>query len=492
MAGISSLADLGTGAVEYAVGFGLGVALGRALGPLAVSLEQEAFSADPSRALDPQDAARIVAQALEAMGWGEGEAAQSGINSGRFDLLAQLEIQAPPVGQLLDMLRRSTVSDGDFAHGLRKAQLDSRYDAAIRQLTQRPLEGAELANAIHRGNMDGGDLLPFPAPRDPGRIPQYPISTLDPLEQAAWSGMSHDQLGVLVANAGLPLAIGEMLQLLNRGEVTEDDVRRAVAHSNLRNEYMDAALLLRRRLLTPREYAEGELRGVLAHNEAVAGAALSGLEAADYATLFATVGRPLAVHQIVTGLARGGTYGGGYDSVPEPYRDAIRRSAIRPEYADLAHANRYNYPSAFVLRSLVQGGELTQAEGHKVLLEIGWPPDLADKVASAWGGTSTAAADKHVAKAETSLWSTLHRSYVNSLTTDAEAQPDLLAAGVDASAVPQVLELWQRERTITRRSLTPSQLKKAVKDQLLTEADAMARLAALGYDQADATTLLAE
>ena len=492
MAGISSLADLGTGAVEYAVGFGLGVALGRALGPLAVSLEQEAFSVDPSKALDPQDAARIVAQTLQDLGWGSGEAAQTGINSDRFALLHELEVRAPAVGELLDMVRRSTVSDADFAHGLRKAQLDSRYDAAVKQLAQRPLEGAELANAIHRGNMDGGDLLPFPAPRTLGRIPQYPISPLDPLQQAQWSGMSHDQLGVLVANAGLPLAIGEMLALLNRGEVTEDDVRRAVAHSNLRNEYMEAALLLRRRLLTPREYAEAELRGILTRTDAAAGAGLSGLEEPDYVTLFETVGRPLPVHQIVTGEARGGTYGGTYDDVPEPFRDAIRRSNIRPEYAVLAHANRYNYPSAFVLRSLVQGGELTVDEGHQALLDIGWPPDLAKKVATAWGGGTTGSADKHVAKAETQLWGTLHRSYVSQLTTDTEATSDLATLGVDQAAIPQVLSLWKMERAITRRTLTPAQLKKAVADKLMTSGDATNRLLELGYDQADATTLLSE
>ena len=136
--------------------------------------------------------------------------------------------------------------------------------------------------------------------------------------------------------------------------------------------------------------------------------------------------------------------------------------------------------------------ELTAAEGHQALLDVGWPPDLADKVATAWGGGTTATADKHVAKAETSVYSTLHKSYVNQLSTDAEASADLATLGVEQAAIPQVLSLWQIERAITRRSLSPSQLKKAVKDQLMTAQDATNRLLELGYDQADAQTLLAE
>ena len=261
---------------------------------------------------------------------------------------------------------------------------------------------------------------------------------------------------------------------------------------------MDVALALRRRLLTPHDYAEAELRGLMDRTEAEAGAALVGLETADYETLFGILGRPLAVHQITTGLARGGTYGGDYSDVPAgPFRDAIRRSAIRPEYASLAYANRYTYPSAFVLRSLAQAGDLGDVNAvQQVLEEIGWKPSFAAEVAAAWmGGTK---ADTHTAKAQTQLWTTTHRSYIAAESDDATATAALEAAGVDAGSVPAVLALWAKERELVRKQLTPAQIKKAYKESATnaetgaawTRDEALAALIARGYSPTDADSFL--
>jgi hypothetical protein len=492
MVGISSLEELGTNAVEYAVGFGLGVALGRALGPLATSLEQEAYAADPSKAIDPHDAARIVAQALEQLGWGQSEAAASGLAADKFALLEQAELHAPTVGELLQLIRRAQVTDAEIAHALRKAQLEPTWDARIQALAQVALTPAEVATAVHRNIMVGPGLIVKTAPTTPGRVEQVPQSQIDPVEQASWYGTSAEQLRVLVGITGLPPSLGEMLQLLNRGEVTEDDVRRAVAQSNIRNEYMDVVLGLRRRLLTPHEYQEAALRGVIPNAAADAGSALAGMEAADAQLLFEILGRPLAVHQITTGLARGGSYGGGYTDIPEPYRDAVRRSNIRPEYAVLAHANRYTIPSYFILRAILQDGGMTEAEFGDYGKQLGWPPDLAEKAAKAIGGAALKVADPHVTKAATQLWTTLHTSYVDGRTVDADASADLAAIGVAAAGVPQVLELWARERAIVRRSLTVKQIHDAIGQPGKDAAWAAGRLAELGYSADDAQTILAD
>ena len=536
MAGISSLSELGVSSVEYAVGFGLGVALGRALGPLAVTLEQEAFAADPSKALDPETAARIVAQAIEAAGWGRDEAAASGINGGKFDLLHELEIRAPAIGELLDMARRRTVGDPDFAHGLRKAQIDPRYDAAIRQLELRALDGAELANAIHRGNIADAGLLLVAAPRSPGRIPQYDPIPVDALEQARWHGLNKDQLGVLVANAGLPLALHEMLGLLNRGLVTVDDVKRAIAHSNIRNEYMDAAIDLRRRLLTPHEYAELRIRGRIDDGELHAGAALSGMEAGDAELLYHMLGRAGTPHAVTTGLARGAKYPGSYADVPEPWRTAIERSNTIEEMASIAYSNRYSYPSAFVVRSLVAGGELTPADAEAIFLETGWKPSLAAKVAKALGGTGggqskalTAAelADEyeggfvteteyraalgdlgyagheldlvvHLGDARRAkryrekVVDAIAAAYTSFRLSDSDALAELAVVNVTGQPAAALLELWQLQRKDTIRSLTQAQIKKALKAGIMDRATALEELEWQGVEPADAATILDE
>jgi hypothetical protein len=253
-----------------------------------------------------------------------------------------------------------------------------------------------------------------------------------------------------------------------------------------------------RQILTASEYQEAALRGILTNEQANAKAAQHGMTTEDAQLLFQILGRPLTVHQITTGLARGGEFGGTYADVPEPYRDAIRRSNIRPEYARLAYANRYTYPSAFVLRSLAQSGDLGDASAvEAILLDIGWPPTLAAKVAPLWVGGS-GGADPHVTKAENQLWTTLHRSYVAEETDDPTATATLGTLGVTATAQPEVLALWQAERELIRKQLTPAQIKKAythgvpnpATGQTWTRDDALAALIARGYSANDANVFL--
>jgi hypothetical protein len=289
-----------------------------------------------------------------------------------------------------------------------------------------------------------------------------------------------------------------MLQLRNRGIVTDTDVKVSIAESNVRNEYMDVALALARRLLTPHEYAEAELRGIMTTADAQAGASLSGLNANDYATLFGILGRPLKVHEVTMALARGAAFGGDYTAVPDgPYRDAIRRSAIRPEYADMAYHLRFNYPSAFVLRGLAQAGDLGDtAAVRQVLEEIGWKPSFAQQVAQAW--TTSSGGGTHTGKAQTRLYTTTHNSYMSHEISDATATTALGTAGVPSAEVPAVLTIWQAERDLIRKGLSAANVKKAWVEQVddpalgrpWTEAEAVTRLEELGYSADDAAIYL--
>ena len=489
------LSELGGVAVNTAgetIAYAAGSAGRTTLSPVAEAIAQVAWSEAPIRLPPAEFLALGVSQGQvdpdQAATW----AKKQGIGLEQWQAMVDVTNTGPALGYAYAAWRRGDLTDAEFDTALKRTGLEDQWNAAMRSLKDERLDLGALATAIHRGIIAGAGLLLAEPPQTPGHVPFVQPSNIDPLSEAAAHGIDQERLRILVGNTGLPLSLGEMLQLKNRGRVTDDDVRRSIAESNVRNEYMDVALDLARRLLTPREYAEADLRGVLTHVAAAAGAGLSGLTSADYETLFETVGRPLNVHAITTGLARGATLGGTYDDVDEPYRDAIRRSNIRPEYAKLAWANRYTYPSAFVLRSLVQGGEITADDGHTLLLQIGWPPDLATKVAEAWGAGTGSTGTSYTKKAETQLWNATHKSYVNSLTTDPEAQADLAALGVPSDEIQGVLKLWGQEREIIRRSLTPAQIVKAVGEPGKDTAWATERLGQLGYSPDDITTLLAE
>lgn len=492
MAGISSLSDLGTGSVEYAIGFGLGVALAEALKPIATKIQQEAYSTAPDLQLQPQDAARIVAQGLESLGWGEGEAQLTGVDPARFDLLEQSELIAPPVGQLLDLIRRGLPNDSQVTHALRKAQLEPEWDTMVQALSQTMLHPEAVATMIQRSILPNPDILPFTAKSEGSNVPPMPMVNLDPIAQVAAYGTSKEQLQALARIVGLPASPDLAARMFYRGIINEGAFNLAIAEGNTRNEW--APFLLRgfEQILTANEYAELQLRGYYDRATRLANTAKHGMSTADSDLLYDVLGRSIPVHQILTGTRRGGVFNGPTDSIPADYLGSLERGNIRPEYYNLAYANRESYPSYFVIKPLVQSGAITLKRAEELFMGMGWPEDVAKLAPAAFASTSTGTSTSHVSKAETQVWTALHKSYVNSLSTDSEAQTDLAAIGLTTDQIPAVLKLWGVERNIVRRSLSPVQLRKAVTDKMMTDADALARLEELGYSKDDAGILLSE
>ena len=108
--------------------------------------------------------------------------------------------------------------------------------------------------------------------------------------------------------------------------------------------------------------------------------------------------------------------------------------------------------------------------------------------------------DPHVTKAQNQLWTTAHSSYKASEIDNPTATAAIEAAGVTAQSAPAVLALWAHERSLVRKQLSPTQVRKALNlgvvnpatGQPWTVADAHAALLARGYDDADATVFLQE
>ena len=535
----SVLGDLAGTAERYtgqALAFGLGFALANVLTPLGTELRQDAWGKDGAQilALKPEEVAEIVAQALEQSTWGESEAQLSGVNADRLALLTDAARSAPGVGELLTLLRRSAISDDLFEHGLRKHKLEDAWHAAIGELVTLRLEPAEIAKAIHRGIIAGHGLLVVEPPATPGLVPIVPPSELDPVAEAAAAGIDAERLRVLVGNAGLPPGIVQMLQLSNRGIITKDDFLRGVGESNMRNEWGEVAWELRRRLLTPHDYVEARVRAWIDDDAMHAGAALSGMTEEDTDLLFKIMGRPLSPRQVFIGLRRGGTYSGPTDEIDPAFLKALEESNVRPEWYNLAWAGRESYPSAFVLRSMAQAGELTEAETEQILLYEGWSADLAKLAAQRWsGGSGGGTKQATQAELETEyeagyLTEAQYRTAISSLGYAAAAQNTLVALGdarrakkyreqavtaiakayttfaigddtalgeletvhITGDAAANLLSLWKLDRLATIKNLNATQIQKAHAGGIVTTADATTQLENLRYTPAEAAELL--
>src|SRR5579859_901938 len=482
------------------VGVGVGAAASAALEPAIEIPKQEAWARNPNKVLDAGLMARLVAEGGVSLGAGQAAALRTGYSNDRFNALVYLAQTVPDLALVLELWRRGKIDPALVDHALTKEAIDTRYWDALKELFNARLSPADVAVMIQRTILANPGILPNQPSADGSNVPPMPQVDLDPIVEARAFGFDEPRLAALARIVGLPASPDLAARMHFRDIITEGAFNQAILEGNTRGEWAPFLLEGFREILTAGQYAELELRGYYDRATRLKNTAKHGMSDTDSDLLYNVQGRSIPVHAITTGEARGGVYNGPFDAIPEAYLHSLQRGNLRPEYYNLAYANRYSYPSAFVIRALATSGEIDGPTTLQTLKDIGWPPDLAEKVVVAWTGGTTAGADKHVTKAETQLWTTVHRSYIAEEITDTDATAALPAAGVAADAIPAVLATWQVERALIRRQLSAAQVKKAYREQVTNPAtgapwtlqDAITALLARGYDQADAQTFLAE
>jgi hypothetical protein len=494
------MAALGS-ATGIVVGAGVGAGAAVALNPVFEVPKQVAWKGLPNRIHDVTVLARLVAQGGLSHTEAIADALRDGYAQDKLDGLIYLSQTRPPVAQALTLWRRFALPDELWTDTLVHAGIDPRYFPYLNQLKVGELVGlGDVAMAVVRSILPSPPWMPVAPPAQGDKVKTFPRLDIDPVALAAKLGYDEEQLELMVGRSGLSMAPVMAANALFRDIIGPDDFLLAIAEGDLRTEWGWVVRETARQILTAGQYAELELRGYYDRATRLQNTAKHGMSTADSDLLYDVLGRAVAVKQVTTGLARGGKYPGSYANVPSPYRQAIQRSNIREEYAELAYANRYTYPSFFAVRAMLQGGVFTHAEAVQLLEEMGWKPELADKVATFYAPSGGPVADPYIGKAQTQLWTTTHRSYIGEMITDADADSALTAAGVTAAARPEVVKLWQAERDLIRKQLSPTQLRKAYQDAVQnpatgapwTFAEAYDRLISLGYNHDDATTFLEE
>lgn len=483
-----------------AIGEGLGGAISDTVEPRLQDFKNSQWSAHQDVPLDAATAAEVAAEDVSTYPLMTTEASFTGYDSDRFANLYGVTLNAPGMGELLAMLRRSDEVSIDFAHGLRKARLESQWDDALRNLRDVRIPATDLAYMVVRDIVPDPFGFAGPSGPDDNTISDLPQLQIDTLAEAAKTGWDPLRFEALFGRSGLAPAPVTAANSFFRGIANYDQYLTMIKKGDLRPAYANVILNTARQILTAGEYAELQLRGFSTAQERRANTAKHGMSTADSDLLYDVLGRAPAIKQVYIGLARGGTYDGQPKTIPEPFLSAVQRANIRPEWYDIEYALRYSLPSAFVVRSLLKDGAIDATRGSTILQHEGWPPDLADLVANHYAASTTAAADPHVAKAATQLWTTTHASYKAEEIDDSVATAALTAAGVAPTAIPAVLTLWKEERALIRKQLSPTQIRKALNLGIVnpatgvvwTQADAEQAMLARGWDLADAQVFLQE
>lgn len=429
-----------------AFGGAIGAASQEAIAPQLEPAKQRAWSRNQYRLLDAGTLAEAVATGGITLQAAEEEAARLGINPSRVQALVYLALAAPPLSEALDLRRRGRITDNQLRHALAKAGIEQQYWPALLELIDERLSPEIIAESIQRGTMTDPGFLPVGPPSEVGDVPAFPVSALDPLEEAAASGYDRQRLAALTALIGNPIGPDSAARALFRGIIKQPDFDRAIAEGRTRNEWGFVYRETAREILTAVQAVNLRLRGWVDDAAMYALTSRWGMSREDTDRLFLTQGRPLSFHQVFIGLARGGAYGGDVSDVDPAFLKSLQESDIRPEWYALAWAQRYNYPTAFVLRSLTEGGDITREQAEQILRFEGWPPDLAASVSAKWAGSSGVTVTPEIKSARTKLLTTLHKAYVSNGADDASVIASLQAVPYPQTTIDGLLEVWSNER----------------------------------------------
>lgn len=519
------------------VGVGVGAAASAAIEPAVELPKQAAWKANAHKVLNPAQMAALVAQGGVSLGAAQADGVLEGYGADKMNALVYLAQTVPGFAEAITGLRRGTITPDDFAHTLVKTAVDARYYPAIEDLQHVWLSPQQVALGVVRSLLPDPGLMPVDLDTSGGSVPAYTKANIDVLKEALGGGIDRERLRVMVGSIGLPMSTQQAANATFRGIIQRPDFNRSILEGDVRPEWADAIFEQSRQYPTSHDYIEDHLRGWSDEAAMIAGTAKHGMSEADTQILFRISGRPLSWHQVHIGLARGGVYDGPIGDIDPAFLKALRESNIRPEWYNLAWAQRYSYPAAFVLRALTQGGDVTEAESRQILLFEGWEPTLAAKVAAKWAaGTGTTAAAKkqtlthltaeylsgamteaalttalqglgytaqqaadeialaefNAAKADrTRAIKALSKRYVGAQLSDADARAGLARLGLPAGAIDKYLAAWVEERQDTLTTLSVSQIEKALKAGVLTAATATPLLEALGEDAAAIATIIA-
>ena len=186
--------------------------------------------------------------------------------------------------------------------------------------------------------------------------------------EAGRSGVSRERFAALSQLAASRPAVGEVLELARRGDITDDKARGMLKTNGIDRNDADLLLRLQRTHLTPDQAAAMWNRDVLTTTQGRAIAALWGLSAEDFDRLTLLGGDPLPPQDLGTAYRRG-------IISRDRFEKGIIQGPLRKEWFDVLEELQISRMSTIDAADGVNQGYVPLAEARKIARENGLDPD---------------------------------------------------------------------------------------------------------------------
>lgn len=376
----------------------------------------------------------------------------------------------------------------------------------------------QLAQPGLRTPQQGMERLLHSLPLDPQTAADLAARGLwqesDARFEAGGSGLDGKKTDMLIDAARQRPDLSQLLDLLNRGELHQDDFVTALHRHGFDDFWIPYLMSLRRPLLSPADIALASLRGNLTDAQVTGYRDILGLSPADMQTMIDNTGEPPGPEQLMEALRRGFI---DHDR----FVRGIRQSRVRNEWVDVEYALRESPMStADAVRAVVEG-HLTDDQGKAIAVQNGLMPEHWETLVQAWGrplsheqmltlfhrGKATREevlqafheSDLKNKYAEQAIELGRHlvpeRTIVSMVDHGVIAHDDahrmLTEQGFNDADAEALIKLGAAQRTHAAKTLSRTDIVAMYEDSLLPERDAIAHLVKLGYAETDAHAMLA-
>lgn len=526
MAGLGDL--LGSGSVvEQLVVWGvMNQALGAALAPYLSQLGQDVSSRTPVEPLSPSDLADAVVRNYMTLEAATAEAAKSGLSAQVFAEMVPLHADAPGPEQLASALLRGIIpaagsgsTSDSFAQGIREGRLGDKWAPMIQALAQAVLSPPDAASAVVRNFLTAAA----------GQA------------EAEKSGVSAELFATLVSLSGDAPGPQQLAEALRRGAIQESGTgtdstsfAQGIAEGRLADKWAPVIKALAVEWPTPVDALNAALKGQVTADQGQALYKQLGGDLQFYSWLLDSQGDGPTPLQAAEWARRGIIPWDGTGPDVVSYAQAVRESRYRDKWADAYRAQAAYIPPPGTIVTLLKDHAITKDQATSLLQEAGASTDVISALIAE--ADVTALSDfRGITKAQvlsmytqrliteadaTSMLEDLHVSaqavplilkyadlqralnqrnsavsrigslYAARKITADTATQSLNSLGVPADTITDLIATWKLENSIHVRVLTPAQIVDAWEYQVMTEDEAIAELANLGYTPYDSWVLL--
>lgn len=367
--------------------------------------------------LSPETMAAAWARALAEPEQVYEAARLSGYTKDNADRLMGLAGEPPPLDALITAWRRGIITEADVDRGITQGPIRVEWIPTVKALQEIPLPPEEAASAVTQGHM----------------------TVSQGAAKARLSGISEEDFGIIVDNAGLPPGVEFAAEAFNRGLITDSQWEALFLESRIKNKHIPLMRAMREAII-PAETVRMLYR--------------------------------LGVYP--KDAARQTLMGHGFNTVDADAQLALEETRRTETTKDLTRTQILNLYSDDII-SRDQAQSMLTPLGFDSQ-EVEWQIELVE----------VSKMQRFVNAVITRVRSAFVGGHI-----DESATADLLdQAGIGMTQRDSMIALWDLERQTITSSLTASQIVTAAKKGIMTAVDALNRLQGRGFSPTDAGILL--